>query len=316
MSWMRSLLTGLVAAAALIAATLVTAPPAGSDTAPPFASVLFGRTQWVTTARCVPLAKSLDLEAVASRMSALGLSGVGNVVLSRTAESERVCWANYTLHASWDDIAHLRDHYGWSFVSAGATYADMTAMSPEEQAAESCGSLPAFEAHGHERAWGMFAYPNNKFSPSTQDVVAGCFAFGRTYRGGVVRRSALSEPWLVGVTSVNGGQCNNPALACYTAKANSNSRYMSPETLRARYAAVKADEWVAIQFYRLVEGKYTSNGFSWDCTSRDWRGHFTSQGELYCWQDFVRALSGIPDAAVVTDPATVAEAWGRLPAGA
>jgi hypothetical protein len=42
--------------------------------------------------------------------------------------------------------------------------------------------------------------------------------------------------------------------------------------------------------------------------------HYTKYNEDYCWEDFEAALAAIPASAVVTDPATVACAWGRIPA--
>jgi hypothetical protein len=34
---------------------------------------------------------------------------------------------------------------------------------------------------------------------------------------------------------------------------------------------------------------------------------------VYCYNDFLAVLDAVPDAVVVTDPATVATAWGRVP---
>jgi hypothetical protein len=31
---------------------------------------------------------------------------------------------------------------------------------------------------------------------------------------------------------------------------------------------------------------------------------------MYCWNDYQRVLNAIPAGAIVTDPATVARAWG------
>jgi hypothetical protein len=49
----------------------------------------------------------------------------------------------------------------------------------------------------------------------------------------------------------------------------------------------------------------------WNCTGSDWRSHWTMDVERYCWNDYQSILDAIPAAATVTDPKTVAEAWGR-----
>jgi hypothetical protein len=63
--------------------------------------------------------------------------------------------------------------------------------------------------------------------------------------------------------------------------------------------------------YRFVTGSHTSSTFDWDCTNADPNLHWVSNAELYCYDDFLWALQQIPDDVVVTDPATVAQAWGR-----
>jgi hypothetical protein len=75
--------------------------------------------------------------------------------------------------------------------------------------------------------------------------------------------------------------------------------------------------WNVAQFYQFVEGARQVTGDpynAWDCTSPDWRQHWTARAELYCFVDFLGAVDQIEGQVVVTDPATVAEAWGRVPA--
>jgi hypothetical protein len=70
----------------------------------------------------------------------------------------------------------------------------MTTLTPEQQFAESCGSLDTFTAHGHTSAWGLFAYPDDEYTEQIQtDVVSTCFAFGRTYDDGVSSARALDH---------------------------------------------------------------------------------------------------------------------------
>ncbi len=298
---------------AAVAVGLLTGP--GQAAGPGYVTLLMGRTQWVqTNSSCEPRQNAVPLDRVAVDLHARGLSATGAVVINRTMETTRFCWHGWTLHPSWQDLAVLRDEYGWSFVSAGQSYANMTLLTPEEQWNESCGSLSALTSRSHSRAWGLFAYPANKSTATVQrEVVATCFAYGRKYD--LIRnlRSSTVDPWFQKTRSVNGGKCHDPALPCYNMRVRNDRRYTPPTTLRS-LVNVGPDEWASVQWYRLVEGKSSGDtAFEWDCTSVDWRKHWTGHPELYCYSDFLSVVDAIPDAAVVVDPATVAEAWGRTP---
>lgn len=276
-------------------------------------TLLFGRTQWVSTdLKCVPLAGSVPLDAVAAAMGERGISGTGNVVVARTQESTRECYNRYVHHPSWADLAMLRDTYGWSFVSAGATYTYLTTLTPEQQYTESCGSLQAFADHGHLGAWGLFvAYPNNKYTFTIQrDVVSSCFAFGRRYHSGTVTRTvATRSPNWQHTVSVNGGQCVDSALPCYTAPANPPRRYMLPADLLSRVSTAP-DTWTTLQFYRFAQGVKTGSGPKWNCEGPV-ESHWTSQPEVYCFNDYLALLDGLPrDLIDVRSPAEVATTWG------
>jgi hypothetical protein len=282
----------------------------GTSTGGRYLTITFGRTQWVTTENCRRMPNTIALDQVADAFDARNIAGTGVVVVSRTLESSQYCQNGYTLHPSWEQLAQLRDGHGWAFVSGGLRYRNITLLSPSDQWQESCGSLQAFEAHGHQSAWGLFGYPNNKWTTEIQrDVVSMCFAYGRTYAGGRNRRSTLGPPWFQRTNSINGGKCNNSALACYNLTTTSR-RYVSPNHI-AQLFNVGTDEWVVVQMYRFVTGAYRGSFFSWDCTSSDWRDHWTSNAEMYCWGDFTSALNRIPTGVTVTDPAGVADAWGR-----
>lgn len=303
--------------AAIVLGLALSTPSAAADVAvsdeptPPFLTLAFGRTQWVTTSKCRSLANTVPLDVVADAMARRGLVGTGNVVVARTLEHEQLCWNGYTLHPSWDQLGVLRDTYGWTFISASVSYPDMTTLTQDAQRAESCGSLPAFEAHGHARAWGLFAYPNDRRTDQIQrDVVSTCFAYGRTYLGGRNSRSAMGEPWFQATNDVSGGRCNDPSLPC--SKLATPKRYWSRLSIASLFD-VAPDEWAVVQMYRFVKGRRLSGVPSWDCTAADWRAHWTSQSELYCWNDFRWALDRIPADVTTVDPATVAEAWGRTP---
>ena len=67
--------------------------------------------------------------------------------------------------------------------------------------------------------------------------------------------------------------------------------------------------------HRSVTGSFSGTHSSWDCTSPDWRQHWVSRNELYCYSDFLQVMdaaqAAVASGAVVTDPHSVALAWGR-----
>ena len=284
-----------------------------------YLTLAFGRAQWITARRCEPMEDSIPLGRVAQDMTDLGavsgraLAGTGNVVIDRASETDVPACMTYGLMATWEQIADLRDTHGWTFVSAGAGYRDMTQLTPEEQFEESCGSLSSLEAHGHASGWGMFAYPNNRRTTAIQSsVVSTCFAYGRAYDN--YRFNLLGqmvEPWFQRTFSVNGGACNVMDAWCYSLDdTGANHHYRTRESL-ASLMTPAPGEWSVVQMYRFVRGAQTSSTFSWDCTSPDPDMHWVSNSELYCYDDFLWALQQIPAEVIVTDPATVAQAWGR-----
>jgi hypothetical protein len=286
--------------------------------APPYITLLFSRSQWVPALNCTALPNTVTIRALATELQARGLRGTGTVVTRQTQETGRLCLDDLdvdgnvlrpggVLYGSWADLAMLRNTYRWRFVSHSRTYRDMTAVTPVEQRDEACGSLADLRAHGHQRGDGLFSYPNNRFTDAIQrDVVASCFAYGRKYGVGLNKRSTTTSPWFQQTVSVNGGNCNLVSLPCYTFTAP--RRYASPVGLGDRLAAVKPDEWFVMQHYRFVTGSLAGR---WDCRAADWRRHWTSSAEEYCWNDYRSILDRIPSSAVVTDPKTVAVAWGR-----
>ena len=256
------------------------------------------------------MAGALDLGQVADDLQAHGLSATGTVIVDRTGDTARRC-NGANLYSTWADLATLRDSYGWTFVSDGLTHNLITKMTVAQQQQESCGSLPSFTEHGHNSAWGLFAYGANRWDRTVQtDVVSTCFAYGRTYRGGRNFRDLMSSPWFQSTNSILGGNCAVVGAPCYTAT-TTHDHYIDPQRIANLYN-VPGDQWVDVQFYRLVTGSSNlSRAWSWDCTNADWHLHWTAQTEFYCLNDFDWALTQIPPGVVVTDPATVAGAWGR-----
>lgn len=138
--------------------------------------------------------------------------------------------------------------------------------------AESCGSLPLLEAHGHNRAWGQLR-----------------------------------------ALSVTGGTCNVSTSACYRIDSSSLGRDVLPSAV-APLVKSPVGTYSIVQFYRFVTGARTTGTLRWACLGADPRSHWTNRLEVYCFNDFQWIMRHRSSSAVVTDPATVAIAWGRKPA--
>ncbi len=260
---------------------------------------------------CKELPNSVNLLRVASLMKDRGRTGVGNVVLSRHGVS-RSCFLNYVQQPSWNDLTQLRTQYGWTMVSAGMDYQNMTSLTPDQQRAESCGSIGALARRGHTRAWGLFAYPNNKYSDTIQrEVVSKCFAFGRKYGlTGTTKTEASAFPNWQQTISVNGGRCADTTLPC---SAGTGRTYLTPDRL-VPLTKPLSGTWTTMQWYRFVTGTSSVGTVAkWSCTGPA-SSHWTSDAELYCISDFLRVIDAIPSTVSVLDPASVAERWG-VPAG-
>jgi hypothetical protein len=291
------------------ATTPVEVPPP----APPFVTILFSRSEMSVADNCTENTTGVvptDL-VVAPELVRRGYAATGSVETGVTTDATRACLHySQTLAGSWADLAMLRDVYGWSFVSHSRNYrTDLATLPPEDKQSETCGSLDDLKAHGHTRGDGLFAYPANRsYSPELQSsYVSTCFAFGRRFGGGVTLRSAATAPpYVQSTVSINGGRCHDPALPCPTL--STAVAYTSPDVLAAKAVALGQDQWLTLQWYILVDG--AREGY-WDCTSPDWRAHWAMDAERYCYADFLRVLDAIPPTAVVTDPLTVAQAWGR-----
>jgi len=305
----RRMISALLGAILVTAGQSITTPPA-SAAPPPFVTVLFARSQWSVHERCNVLPGAITLERVASDLAARGGIGTGSVVTGQIRESAINCTAA-ALYPSWDMLRRLHIDHGWEATSHSATHRNITLLGREAQLAESCGTLPTFESHGFDRAWGLFSYPNNKRSVEIQtEVISTCFAYGRRYSPNPNSVARMAAPWWGNVRPVNGGACNVASAPCSTV--DTRFRYQNPFAI-ANLVKVVAGQWAVVQFHKLVAGTKLSGVVRWDCSASDWRLHFTNRTEVYCWNDYQRILNAIPDAAIVTDPATVARAWGSNP---
>jgi hypothetical protein len=286
----------------------VSRPPA----ARPFLTLLFSRSEIMDASHCRPdRTGSVNLVTqVAPDLARRGIAGTGSVETGITQAATRAC-VHYkqSLTGSWADLARLRDRYGWKFVSHGRTFAtNIASLTPRQQWAETCGSLLDLERHGHWSGDGLFAYPDNKWNAKVQtDVVSRCFAFGRRYAGGpTTRAQAMALPHWQRTTGISGGRCNDGALPC--SKLATATTYHSPVSLIQTLRRLAPNQWLTLQSYVFVTGDRKGH---WRCNARHWQDHWTDDAERYCWKDYRRILSAIPSGVRVTDPKTVARAWGR-----
>ena len=206
-------------------------------------------------------------------------------------------------------------------VSEGLNHNDITGDTPPpsmgtgSQWAESCGSLPDFTSEGFNNAWGEFAYPDDVHTPAIQtNPVSTCFAYGRVYSYTPIinKRSALVAPWFENADNVLGGECNVKGMPCYTLTTTVGRHYTNPAGWANILKNETGNQWDDLQFYQLVTGSsHQSKAFSWDCTSTNWKLHWTSHTEMYCLNDFMTIIAAIKPGVIDTTPAAVATAWGR-----
>ncbi len=309
--------------AAVAAATA--SPPAaalarvpGAASLPGYLTIQFGRSMEGSynpvngSSACTAVPGILRLDQIAQDLLGRGMTATTAVVVAYTGASSETCY-HANIYADWADLKTLVSNDGWAVVSAGLTYSNITLLSPDQQLAESCGSLSSFAAEGLS-ANGLFAYPDNQYNSTVQStVVSTCFYYGRTYEGGVNYESLMNPNGFQASTSITGGACEKVRAPCYKPiNGQKGKHYTSPVKLKARVAGEGDNQWIDLQFYKLVTGMGHDGMYSWNCTSSDPSLHWTSQPELYCQSDFDAILSSVPANVVVTDPASVAAAWGRM----
>jgi hypothetical protein len=290
-------------------------PPAQT----PFLTIMFGRAaeQQTLDRGCqVSTPDAKTLQDVAAELALHGLRATVPVTPSQIDQSTHNCVGGI-MYASWDELAQLRDTDGWDAVPRGLTDDVITSLTGQALWNATCGALPTFYDPGYPDAWGMYAYPQNRFTSADQQVVDTCYSYGRRYTfAGDINRMPAPPPDWARVVSVNAGQCNLQSLPCYTdPNVKNNRRYMLPSQLDAGVSTAPGS-WAAIQYYRFVTGSYGSRSSApgspaWDCTGSDPRTHWSHQPEVYCWDDFVAFLDGLPAGVVNGSPADVARVYGR-----
>ncbi len=292
------------ALAAVPAGPTAVAPP----TAQPMVTLLFSRTPLGPTARCQIMPGSVPLETTLQNLAARGMTATGSVVTGDVRETEDFC--NMGMQTpSWATLARLTSTYGMVMVSAGKKHTSFPAMDAATALDDSCGALPTFVAHGYTRANGLFMPASGQILSAQQDtIVHPCYAATRTYGRKVNMQGTTLHGYAV-TKGITGGGCNDPLAACYTAPVKySATRYDSPVALAALVQG-GTGSWALLQAYALVSG---SSPGQWDCTSPAWQSHWTAAPEWYCDEDYQTVLNAIPVGTKVTDPLTVAEAWGGV----
>ena len=292
-------------------------PARSGGAAPAYITLAFGRTLWQesTGTTCDPSPGAVSLDTVATDLAARGLTGTGFVVDGRIQETTRACLETLS-YSSWADLAHLRDDFGWTFVSNGLHRRPLAGLTSTGKVQEACGSLDLFAAHGHDRAWGMYGPGSNKITAQDQaDYVEPCFAYTRIYSGtrSNTRAGLASAPFSAKTLGIHGGLCNDSALPCFTSADGAKTRYQLPADLLTAVPA-GGDRWAVVLGYRFVRGTVLAGpGAHYDCSSADVAAHWVGRSELYCYDDYLWFIDHLPAGLTSADPATVAEAWGRIP---
>lgn len=302
-----------------IAAALLAAAPAAAQASPAL-TIFMGRAIQAQTAdtKCTIPTTSVDLATTASYLSSYGLRATAIATPSEIGDTTETC-SSRLLYATWPELATLRDTYGWDVTPRGADNNVITGETGQQLYDDTCGVLSTMYAHGYPNAWGLYSYPQNRMDATDEAEVSTCYGYGRRYSG-IGKNGAnlmpITNPALARVVSVNGGQCNDSTLPCYSDPLVRNTRrYMLPSQLDATVSTAD-NGWTGVQFYRLVTGTQgtatTAAGLpAWDCSSPDPAQHWSHLPEEYCYTDFQAFIQGLPSGVMDESPAEVARAYGR-----
>jgi hypothetical protein len=281
--------------------SLLWLPGRASATAPTFLTLQLAHTaETMVDASCQPLHDVITLAEQAARYQAMGIHGVTDTLITSWARQAtpycalKASGGHPIDVASWNEMTSLQRVYGWTFIGGSRTYPNLTTVSATRAKWEVCGSLADIRSHGLVGGQGEFAFPNDYNSPGLEAVALNCgYDFGRDYTAGPNLEMALPIPkpfWLY-TYSLNGGACNIPGTRCYSF--DTRFRYTDPAVLASRLV-LDPGHWKVVQGYNFVTGKVISNTVSWDCTSPNWRAHWSSgvdATEVYCWTDWLSALA-------------------------
>ena len=115
-------------------------------------------------------AQAKTLGDVAAELARHGLRATAPATLSQVHETDNACEGGL-LYASWTELEQLRDDYGWDVVPRGPTNDVITGLTGQALWDATCGVLPTFTAHGFPDAWGLYAFPQNRWTPADEAVV-------------------------------------------------------------------------------------------------------------------------------------------------
>lgn len=226
-----------------------------------FITIMFGRTNYQALVKGSPIVgKTKTLFDAANELQTRGLFGVGGVVMDRTSQSTRKNLGYYS-SASWDDMANLRDNYGWHFISQSKSYEKFINLTTNhERYVESGQTLITLESKGHMNGWGCFNYPGGPQTAAGPPIVNQYFAGGRQYctlRQQNTSASLNASGHDIYAYSTKGGRCNDTTAACYSVNVNNGfgdpEYHDSPDEL-ADYLSPPPGIWRIVQFYRFVDG--------------------------------------------------------------
>jgi hypothetical protein len=250
-------------------------------------------------------------------MQSQGLTGTGTVNTQATSDAEYCTHAvpgstGESLASSWADLAAL-SALGWKFTPHD--YArHLGSLTPQQNWDDTCGQAVTLAAHGLFGATGMISYPGaQQNTAAVQQLQAtfgqACFDWGRHYHSsGLTTTASLVSPYWQQTLVLKGGPgTGSPA-------------YYSPAAVIAKIRALQPGQWLTIQAYLLVTGvNPPGDAITWSC---DQPGvpNASSDVERSCYSDFQQVALAAAQLQqqgllTVTDPATVAAAWGRTPPG-
>lgn len=306
----------LVMLAALIAAGVPAVPAHATALPGPYVTFLFSRSEEGAAINCQPDDSGGVLtNTVAPLMQSEGLVATGTVNTLATSTTEGCVHGNESLTSSWGDLATLSG-YGWTFVPHEYDGpAKITTLTPAQDWAVTCGQAQTLQQHGLNGSTGLIAYPGTQqHNPAIVALQANygenCFDFGRQYsqtRNGITDEAqGTVAPYTAYALALKGGPgTGSPA-------------YTDPTTVIAEMQSLKPGQWLTVQMYLLVTGTSPAGDqITWNCNSAV---HTSNDVERYCLADAEQVFTAAAamqaaGQVTVTDPASVATAWGRSAPG-
>ena len=249
-----------------------------------------------TTAVVVPEEATFDDKVALLANRNIPLTGINVYDWTSETTSPRV---SNNVYATFPQLRSLTAA-GGAITSEGRAHTFLTGMTRWQQWSDTCGVLDDYRAKGLE-ASGMYAYSGGPYQSAYQSsLVKYCYAFGRKYGRTLNRMTALADPWVLNVRSVNGG-CVTARATCFGSVGK-----RSYDTDLATTLVPRAGQVAVLQVYHL----YVGSGPTWDCDSAR---HQTYKSETYCLNDVTDFLDNLPADVKVATIDDLARAVGRAP---